>query len=420
MKNLIIISLGLFVFMTSCTKDKGKITMQYNKATAIYADIDDIRSTPLQANSRAIENPGKIFINGNLLLIGEENEGIHVFDNSNPENPVNVSFIQLPFTKEFYVEDHLVYAESQYDFLKIDISDINAPKLVNRVNYAFGEAIKDETGATLVGFKFEAASGTFKLNSPEAKALKESSYLYFDYMEQLIPLSSVPSSFAGNGAEVKGTLNKIALSKDHVYVVGNSVLHIFDNTAANLSYIDKMEIGQAIETIYPENDHLFIGTESSMIVMSVANAPAPQLLSEYEHPNACDPVLPNGKVAYLTLRTLDFSGCDGDENSLVVLDITDINDPQPIHNLTMKSPYALTMINNYLFVGEGANGLAVFDAADARNPEHKFTKADILAYDIMKHPDIPNRVLTTGESGLQQYSIDYNTMDITLLSHINY
>ena len=58
--------------------------------------------------SKNIENPGKIFIGNNFVLIGEKNKGIHVFDNSSPSNPVNVAFIQLPFSKEFYVENNIV------------------------------------------------------------------------------------------------------------------------------------------------------------------------------------------------------------------------------------------------------------------------------------------------------------------------
>ena len=52
--------------------------------------------------------------------------------------------------------------------------------------------------------------------------------------------------------------------------------------------------------------------------------------------------------------------------------------------------------------------------------ENVFKMNDIEAYDIMAHPTIPNRILTTSEYGLSQYNIDYNTMSITTLSDIAY
>ena len=106
-------------FIASCSKDRGKVTLTYNKGTAIYADLDQIRSSNIVENSRtSIEDPGKIFIGEDFVLIGEENEGIHVFNNTNPHNPTPVSFINLPYSKEFYVDGNHIYAEAHYDMVK--------------------------------------------------------------------------------------------------------------------------------------------------------------------------------------------------------------------------------------------------------------------------------------------------------------
>ena len=408
-----------FLF-SACTKDRGTISLTYNKGTAVYGDINEVRSLPLLASPRNIDNPGKIFIGEDFILIGEENEGIHVYDNTNPSSPVNISFIQLPFTKEFYVDNDIIYAESHYDFLKIDLSNISMPTLIDRVEYAFGWPIANNEDQVLLGFDFEITTESFKLNSPEARQLEDSYYLYYNYMNQLIPPSSVPSSFVGNSTRSKGTLNKITTYNNYVYVIGNDKLYCFENTQSQMMPPEEVYVSRNLETIYPENDHLFLGTQNSMVVMSLYSPNAPFKISEYIHPTSCDPVLPYGNVAFLTLRSGDFSGCSGDENSLQVIDISNFSMPYELSTITMDSPYGMNIINDYLFVGEGSNGLAIFNASNPGHLTLETKNTNIEAYDIMLHPSIPNRILTTNQNGMEQYDIDFNTMNISFLSRVDY
>ncbi len=420
MKNSLTIFIGILFMFSACVKNKGSITMTYNKATAVYGDIDALRNTPLVSTSRNIENSGKIFVGDDFLLIGEKGEGIHVFDNSNTSAPVPVVFINLPYTEEFFVDGDIIYAESHYDFLKINIADIYNPKLMDRVSYAFGKAIENDKGDVLLGFSYEVVTESFELNSPEAEALAESNYLYYNYMNELIPQSSVPSSFAGSGSEIKGTLNKIAVHNNYIYVIGSSTIYTFRDDMSDVTFIGESEIGNEMETIYSENNNLFIGTKFSMIIASISNPSNPTYISEYNHPTSCDPVYPNGNYAYVTLRTADFSGCAGDENTLVVLDIANVSSPIEIDQITMDSPYGMALIGDRLFVGEGSNGLKIFDAYNPGALSVLSSNTSVLAYDVIAHPTLPNVILTTGDGGLQQYEIDYSDMSMQLVSSISY
>jgi len=222
MKNIFsfLLMLAFIPLIQSCNKDKGTIEVTYNKATALYTNLDDLRSAPIHGTSRSIDNPGKIFIDNSLLLIGEELEGIHVFDNSNPSNPVNSGFITIPYAKEFYVENNILYVESHYDFMKIDISTPTAPVLLSRVENAFGDFMLNDQGQVLVGFKNEIVTEKFEVGSREMEILENSSVLYYDYANNLIPNSVVPSSFTGNSNSANGTINRIALLNNHVFVIG--------------------------------------------------------------------------------------------------------------------------------------------------------------------------------------------------------
>lgn len=420
MKTNLLILLSFIFLLASCRKDKGSITLTYNKAIAVYGNIEEIRSSPILGSPKEIINPGKIFIDDNILLIGEKNKGIHVFDNTNPNLPIGISFLNIPFNKEFYIEDDMIYAETQYDFVKIDISDLSNPILIDRLEYAFGSPVSNNQNEVIVGFNYSITTETFKINSPEEKALRNDKVLYYDYSDNTIPMSSVPSSFTNTSRDIKGTLNKIAISNDHIYVIGNNKLFTFHNTANQLSKIDMLNIYSNMETIYPQDDKLFIGTQNSMIIVDIENPASPKRESSYFHPTSCDPVLPKGDVAYLTLRTADFSGCNGDENSLHVIDISNTDSPTVHEQITMHSPYGMNIINNYLFVGEGQNGLTIFDATNPTNLVKVTTKSNLEVYDIMVHPSNPNIILTTNENGLAQFEINFNTLDITPLSVVNY
>ena len=422
MKNIFsfLLMLAFIPLIQSCNKDKGTIEVTYNKATALYTNLDDLRSAPIHGTSRSIDNPGKIFIDNSLLLIGEELEGIHVFDNSNPSNPVNSGFINIPYAKEFYVENNILYVESHYDFMKIDISTPTAPVLLSRVENAFGDFMLNDQGQVLVGFKNEIVTEKFEVGSREMEILENSSVLYYDYANNLIPNSVVPSSFTGNSNSANGTINRIALLNNHVFVIGASKLYNFDNTGSSMNFVEEKFISSDLETIYPQNDKLYIGTRFSMIVVDATNPSAVQEQGSYWHPTSCDPVLPMGNLAYLTLRTGDFSGCAGDENALHVVDITNPSNPTAMNVIPMNSPYGMTMISNYLFVAEGTNGLKIFDATDPVNLVQVHSDNSVVAYDMMAHPTNPNILLTTGENGLSQYSIDFLNLDLSMLSSVNY
>ena len=62
----------MLLAISSCTTDQGTVEVDYVEAKAIYGDITEIRATPLNEGVRAIENPGKIYIGEQFILVGEE------------------------------------------------------------------------------------------------------------------------------------------------------------------------------------------------------------------------------------------------------------------------------------------------------------------------------------------------------------
>lgn len=408
MKTIKLAILAVMVILVGCT-DTADVTVTYTKGTAIYGDLDAIRSTPVFEGARgAIVDAGKLFSNEELLLIGEEGEGIHIFNNADPENPVATGFLNIPGNREFFVKDNTVFAESFYDMVKIDITDAMAPRLVTRLENAISSELTNQQGETLIGFEFETV--TEKVNKDDdiySQIIDSSGPLYYDFEENLIPPSAVPTSFAGSSNSAIGSINRIAELDGYVYVIGNSRLSVYDNNGEFRQIYSDFAVSWQMETVFPFNDRLFIGTRNSVDIYNINDPSNPTYESGFWHATSCDPVLPvDGDIAYATLRTGDDNFCPGDDNALVVLDVSELTFVNQLQEIDMESPYGLTMIENRLYVGEGPNGLKIFDASDPRNLQLIEHDRSIQAYDVLAHPVYSNIVMIAGPEGFSQYRIE--------------
>jgi hypothetical protein len=418
MKNLL---LGLIaITIISCTEDYGTVEVTYQEATAIYGDIETIRSQSLNETVREIINPGKIYLGNDVILIGEEQEGIHVIDNSDPINPTSVNFINIPGNKEFFVKDNKIYAETYYDVVKIDISDMYNAVLDSRAEFVFQDLWKNDE-ETLIGFSYKEVTTKLDQNDDFYQQVLAQNEIYLDYAKNIIPKSALPSSFAGSGSNVSGTANRVTYTKEHVYIIGNNSMYIVADDSQGLNKVDKKPyIGEGVETIFPFEDNLYIGSRSAVNIYNISDPKQPVEAYEFDHATACDPVLPADGVAYVTLRTADFSACPGNTNSLLVLDTRNIHDVDQKKEIAMSSPFGMTIKGNDLYIGEGDNGLKIFDISDKYKPELKRSIDNIKAYDVIPHPTISNLILTTGPDGVSQYIVNDNGESLTLQSSISY
>lgn len=75
-------------------------------------------STTFEA-PKSIINSGKIYVKDNFLFINEKNEGFHVFNNSNPENPINIGFIKVLGSSDLAVKGDILYVNNATDLVAI-------------------------------------------------------------------------------------------------------------------------------------------------------------------------------------------------------------------------------------------------------------------------------------------------------------
>jgi hypothetical protein len=82
--------------------------------------------------ARALNKPGKIYVYNNYLLVNEKLEGVHVFDNSNPANPVSVGFLRVPGSTDMAIEGDVLYVNHINDLVALQFSDFETIEEISR------------------------------------------------------------------------------------------------------------------------------------------------------------------------------------------------------------------------------------------------------------------------------------------------
>ncbi|OON69795.1 LVIVD repeat-containing protein [Hymenobacter sp. CRA2] len=205
-----------------------------------------------------------------------------------------------------------------------------------------------------------------------------------------------------------GSMSRFAILGNMLYAVDNQNLRVFDLTPTASTngpqLINTTSLGVGIETIYPESGYLFIGTQAGMYIYDTANPRAPRQLGYYQHAVSCDPVVVDGRYAYITLR----SGrpCGGGGNQLQVVDLQDLSQPRLAQSYPLQQPYGLGVDSARLFVCD--NGLKVFD----KTQTPQLTQRDyfqIEAYDVIPYQ---GSVFVIGSAGLYQYRYLNHTLSL--------
>lgn len=418
-----------FLLMTqfsSCLEDSCTQTEQFYIWEPIFTSLEEIRSEVTVETARELENPGKIYFYNNYIFVSELNEGIHVIDNSDPTNPVQMNFIKIPNNRDMAVKNGRLYADHRMDLVTIDITDPTQPTLSGRTENVFTDYSYFEDSGYLTGYTNTFQTQEFDCNSEIYQRLwgwcgtgyldhavfaNDAAFSTSSAITAAVTNASVPSTpSVGTG----GSFARFTISKNHLYAVSEYDLHSFDlENCDDPSFKGATHIGWGIETIFPQGDNLFIGSINSLFIYGLEEPSAPVQLSQFRHARACDPVFVDGDKAYVTLRDGNF--CQGTANQLDVLDISDLFSPVRIISHAMEYPHGLSVLGDHLFVCEGEHGLKVFDRTDDYQISEKLlsTIPNIHAYDIITLSN--NRAMVIGHDGLYQY----DTTDPTALKEIS-
>jgi hypothetical protein len=373
---------------------------------------EDLREAVDMTTARDLENPGKIYFKDGYIFINEELKGVHIIDNQNPENPQKIGFIEIPGNVDIAIKDNILYADSYVDLVAIDISDVNNPEEVHRVEDIFPYttppvdedyrvANVDEEMGVVIEWQIKKVRQEVEQNIYPVYYYERT-----DFASDAMGLNGAAQP-SGSTFGIGGSMARFGLYSDYLYAVDNSTLYMFDvNNAESPASIGTRNVGWNVETMFIYDNHMFFGTQTGMLIFSLEVATVPEYIGQFQHVTSCDPVVISDGFAYVTLR--GGNQCGSNVNRLDVLSLSaNYTSNQLIESYPMHGPYGLGIDDQILFVCDGEAGLKVFDVSDKYHIDENRIASfpNINTYDVIP---VSGYLFMVGDDGFYQY--DYSDL----------
>lgn len=395
--------------MTSCLKDECVEKLEYTVYEPVYLSENQYNEGISVLSPRSIHQPGIIYTYQDYLFINELNEGIHVFDNSDPTHPQPVSFISILGNTHFAIIKNQILANKFGHLLSIDISNPLSPEETSRVSNVSNDYYFEQNRGYLAYYKKTDRVETRDCSDPEFNSVRwtdrQTGNIFWQGRPEVDFLAAdVGSANQSGGGDpgVGGSTARMTISHNTLYWVNNTQLLTFDiSDQKTPREISSTNVGWGIETIYPFKDKLFIGSTQGMFIFDLENPHRPELQSSFSHANACDPVVANENTAFVTLRS--GNECNGFVNQLDVIDVENINSPYLIRTYEMIQPQGISLLDKYLYLCEGDFGLKILDVSKREDVKLLKHIKSIKATDVIA---LGNDILMViGKDGFTQYDI---------------
>lgn len=412
-------------------RDKNVQERNYTANVPVYMSLDEFRSAISCEGSKELSKAGKIFFKDNFLFINNREDGIHVIDNRDPASPVNLSYINIPGNRELAISGNTLYADSYTDLVVIDITDPTAAVELDRKEGVFPQSLPqhdinyrvqqpDPSKGVVIGWELETITevvengnirdGFVDLRVDDEIFMEANNNTELDNRASFgVDQSQVRANISGGKS---GSMAGFVLHGDHLYAISGNDIVVFSVGGGSATKLTELETNRRLETLFPFEDNLFVGTTNGMLIYSLSDPANPKYASVFEHAESCDPVAVDGNFAYVTLRS--GRNCGGWSDQLDVIDVTDIRNPRLVSTTNMQSPYGLAIDDERLFVCEGFNGMKIFNNADPANLQVVSQFNDHSAMDVITYN---GTLMMIGQDGLYQYNFD-DLDNLSLLSTI--
>lgn len=406
---LLTISCAAFL-QSGCRKDHVKktyTTTTYTISTPVFKDRYVVMAQINGIANEPIKNAGKIYIKDQFIFLNEVDKGIHVINNSNPAHPVQTAFLNIPGNQDIAVKGNILYADMSADLLAIDITNISHVRVTKTLyNFFASRSWNNDSNQVITDWIKKDTTVTYENYGNQCNGCQ---------LNMAVPSIQNYSNTKNSQAGVSGSMAQMVLISNYLYAITepHSLGVINISNAAAPSVAGTISAGFDLQTIYPFEGKLFMGSAVGLFMYDVSDPENPVKLGEFSHGRACDPVVTDGKFAYVTLRA--GTACGGSANELNVINVENLLHPSLVKTYPMTSPAGLSKDGNLLFICDGKSGVKLYNAAD---PAHLRLLSQIDSkepYDIIAGN---NKALVVAKDGIHQYDYSniYNIRQLSVIS----
>ena len=411
---LLLFIVAITTLLGGCIKDQCKSTYTYTYYVPVYKTPAQVRANIRSNAPRPIERPGKIYIKPPYIFLNEVDKGIHIIDNSNPSNPINKAFIDIPGNMDIAVTGSTLYADLYTDMVAMNIADplsIGVTKIIDGVfPHRYYGNFRSDSSRVIVHWEKRDTTVTDDCSGNGSWGMETQAFFSSS--------SSADGSGKANSSGVSpigmgGSMARFAIVNQRLYTVGETELNVFNiSNTAQPSFSKKATIGWNIETLFPFKNNLFIGSNVGMFIYNISSPDNPVKTGQFSHVLSCDPVIADDNHAYVTLRS--GNNCRNTINQMDVLQLNNLTNPTLVKTYPLTNPHGLSKDGNLLLVCDGKAGLKVYNAANAANLQLLSTINNLETYDVIAMNKI---AIVVAKDGLYQYNYS-DPSNLTLLSKL--
>ena len=406
------------LFLTGCLEDDCNETLTYTSYHPIVLSASEWRSDEFQHTAPdEVCDPSGFYVYGDILFVLDRSKGLHIIDNTDNANPRPLKFLQIPGGEGLAVRNNILYVNQYIDLLAFDLSDPTEPEFLSRTENVFDPYSNFATGLmgdgeVTVGYTEGTETVEVDCNSPwynQGWGYRGGVFFAQDIITLDAAFSSATNNFTPSpeSVGVGGSLARFTINQGTLYAVDETSLRVFglDNPAEpRFEGINPM--GWGIETIFPYEDMLFIGSTTGMHIYGIENPLSPQHYSTVEHVRSCDPVVVQNDMAYVTMW--GGSDCGNVQDQLMVIDVSNPRSPETLQMLPMSNSHGLGVDDDKLFLCSGPEGLKVLDILeDGTVGNERTTAGRFPAKDVIVLP-WQQRLIVLGweQAGVRHYTYD--------------
>lgn len=131
---------GTLLFNSCCLTDDchyvDYVSSEYQAIILKREVFED--SVELREPKILIENAGKIYIKDNYIFVNDKYKGFHVYDNTNPEIPEKIKFINIPGATDIAIRNNIIYVNQATDLIAMEYN-FSEPKInvIKRIKNIF-------------------------------------------------------------------------------------------------------------------------------------------------------------------------------------------------------------------------------------------------------------------------------------------
>lgn len=147
MKNLKIVLFTLTLVTTfllqSCFYRVDDEPSSYSPYEPIYMSRQQLENSIKMSAPKSMIKAGKIYVKDQYIFITDENKGFHIYDNSNPNSPQLINFLEVPGATDMAIKNNTIYINQAIDLVALSITN-NSVTVHKRIPNTFPQKVSPD------------------------------------------------------------------------------------------------------------------------------------------------------------------------------------------------------------------------------------------------------------------------------------